>query len=73
MRTSLLAPLFLHCVKKDVFAVTPRAVVYGYKYNPKDIKSMIEIIEPEIRVWFDEGDLPINGTPFINGQDSSRL
>ena len=34
---------------------------------------MIEIIEPEVRVWFDGGDLPINDTPFINGQDSSRL
>lgn len=35
--------------------------------------SIIEITEPEVRVWFDGGDLPIYDTPFINGQDSSRL
>lgn len=67
MRIFLFVFLFLYYVKKDVFVVISRVVVYGYKYNFKDIKSMIEIIEFEIRVWFDEGDLFINGIFFING------
>lgn len=34
---------------------------------------MTEVIVPEVMVWFNGGDLPINDTPLINGQDSSRL